>query len=153
MKTGMGKGELTSLAREIEGHLRAVRQKLRRPIEAEFARGHLTGPQLSVMEALVHSEGLSLKELGGRQGMAHSTVSGIVDRLAKRGLVERLTNPTDRRSRTIVVSRRVRDYMRDVLPALTIHPIAAALRRAKPAERSTIAAGLRILRRVVEAGS
>ena len=78
--------KLTRMAQEIEDHVRAVRQILRQPVEAEFARGNLTAPQRSVMQALFHGGGLSLKELSRRVGLAHSTVSGIVDRLEKRGL-------------------------------------------------------------------
>lgn len=142
---------LTRMAEEIEGHLSAVRHILRQPVEAEFARGNLTGPQRSVMQALFHGGGLSLKELSRRVGLAHSTVSGIVDRLEKRGLAERRPDPTDGRASTIVVSKRVRDYMRDTFPAIAVHPVTAALRRAKPAERAAILEGLRTLRRVVEA--
>jgi hypothetical protein len=36
-------------------------------------------------------------------------------------------------------------------PAIALHPVTAALRRAKPAERTAIVEGLRTLRRVVEA--
>jgi len=142
--------DISSLAREIEDHLQAVRQVLRRPVEAEFARGNLTGPQRTVMQALAHAEGMNLKELGRNVGLAHSTVSGIVDRLEQRGLVERRSNDNDRRSSTIVVSEQVRAYMREVLPGITIHPVVAALRRAKPGERTTIVEGLRTLRRLVE---
>src|SRR5215831_18013029 len=81
--------ELRQLALELEQHLTAIRQQIRRPVEAEFARGGLTGPQRSVMEALFKSDGRSLKELTAQVGLAHSTVSGIVDRLEKRGLIER----------------------------------------------------------------
>jgi len=146
----MGKEQkLTAMAQEIDGHLRAVRQVLRQPVEAQFARGGLTGPQRSVMQALYHSEGLSLKELSRRVGLAHSTVSGIVDRLEARDLLERRPNETDRRATTIVVGKTVRDFMRDTLPAIAIHPIVAALGRAKPAERAAILEGLRTLRRLL----
>jgi DNA-binding MarR family transcriptional regulator len=143
--------KLTGMAQEIEGHMRAIRQILRRPVEAEFARGNLTGPQRSVMQALFQAGGLSLKELSRSVGLAHSTVSGIVDRLQKRGMAERRTNPADGRASTIVVTGMVRDYMRDMYPANALHPVTAALRRAKPAERTAIVEGLRTLRRVVEA--
>jgi len=143
--------ESVRLAREIEQHLSALRQILRRPVEAEFARGNLTAPQRSVMQALFHSGGLSLKELSRSVGLAHSTVSGIVDRLEKRGLAERRTDPADRRATTIVVSAMVRDYMRNTLPGISAGPLLAALRRAHPAERAAIVNGLRTLRRVVEA--
>jgi DNA-binding MarR family transcriptional regulator len=146
----MGKTrKLTGMALEIEEHLRGVRQVLRRPVEAQFARGGLTGPQRSVMQALYHSEGLTLKELSRRVGLAHSTVSGIVDRLAARDLLERRPNEADRRATTIVVGKTVRDFMRDTLPAIAIHPIVAALERAEHSERAAILEGLRTLRRLL----
>jgi len=143
--------ELARMAQEIEGHLSAVRQILRQPVEAEFARGRLTGPQRSVMQDLFRSGGLSLKELSRGLGLAHSTVSGIVDRLEQRGFAERRPNPADGRASVIRVSKTVRDFMRDTYPAIVVHPVTAALRRAKPAERAAILEGLRTLRRVVEA--
>jgi DNA-binding MarR family transcriptional regulator len=145
------RSELARMAQEIEGHLSAVRRILRQPVEAVFARGNLTGPQRSVMQALFHADGLSLKDLSRGVGLAHSTVSGIVDRLEKRGLAQRRVDPKDGRASVIVASKRVRDYMRDAYPAVTVHPVTAALRRAKPAERTAILEGLRTLRRVVEA--
>jgi len=138
------------MAAEIEAHLSAVRQVLRQPVEAEFARGNLTAPQRSVMQALFHTDGLSLKDLSRRVGLAHSTVSGIVDRLEKRGLAERRPDPSDGRASVIVVSQAVRAYMRDAFPALVLNPVIAALRSAKPAQRAVILEGLRTLRRVLE---
>jgi DNA-binding MarR family transcriptional regulator len=145
--------ELTRMAQEIEGHLSAVRRILRQPVEAEFARGNLTGPQRSVMQALFHADGLSLKDLSRAVGLAHSTVSGIVDRLEKRRLAERRVDPNDARASVIVASQRVRNYMRDTYPAVVVHPVTDALRRAKPAERAAILEGLRTLRRVVGSGA
>lgn len=142
---------LATVAMEIDLHLRAVRQALRQPVEAEFSRGGLTGPQRSVMHSLVHSDGLSLKELSKQVGLAHSTVSGIVDRLAKQGLVERHVDNSDHRISLIAASKVVRDYVRDTPPSLAIHPLVDALRRAKPLERRAIVKGLRTLRRVVDA--
>lgn len=141
---------LARMAEEIDLHLKAVRQILRRPEEAEFARGDLTGPQRSVMHVVVQSDGVSLKDLSRQVGLAHSTVSGIVDRLNKQGLVERKTDAGDGRISRIAASKAVRDYLRDRLPGLTIHPLVEALRRAKPAERDQILNGLRTLHRIVE---
>jgi DNA-binding MarR family transcriptional regulator len=143
--------QLTRLAREIENHLSTVRQILRLPVEAEFARGNLTAPQRCVMQALFHADGLSLKELSRCVGLAHSTVSGIVDRLEKRGLAQRRPDPADGRASMIAVTEVVRKYMRDAVPSIALDPVKAALRCAKPAERVAILEGLRTLRRVVEA--
>jgi hypothetical protein len=41
--------KMTRMAQEIEGHLSAVRQIVRQPAEAEFARSNLTAAQRSVM--------------------------------------------------------------------------------------------------------
>jgi DNA-binding MarR family transcriptional regulator len=144
---------LIHLAHEIDQHLRAVRRTLQQPVEAEFARGRLTGPQRSVMEAVVTTGGLSVKEASRQVGLAHSTVSGIVDRLARQGLVERQKDKKDHRVNLIVASKVVRDYVRDRLPTLVVHPLVEALQRAKPAERRAIVEGLRALRRALESKS
>ena len=147
-----GKQELARVAEEIDEHLRRVRRVLRQPLETEIARGGVTGPQRSVMQAVVHANGMSLKDLSRSVGLAHSTVSGIVDRLVKKGLLARQSDKKDRRLSLIVPSRQVRDYVRNKLPALTIHPLEEALRRTRPAERAAILEGLRMLRRAVDTG-
>lgn len=122
------------MAQEIDLHLRAVRRTLGKPAEG------LTGPQRSVMHAVVRSGGLSLKQLSRELGLAHSTVSGIVDRLEKRGLVDRLPDKRDGRVILIVAGK----------SALLVHcPLLEALRRVRPAERRAILEGLRVLRRVM----
>ena len=81
---------------------------MRQPIEEEAARAGITLPQQNVMQVLIRSDGLSLKELSKQVGLAHATVSGIVDRLEKRGMVVRRQNPEDRRFTKIMISDAVR---------------------------------------------
>jgi len=142
--------QIATMARELDRDLQAVRQILRRPVEAEVARGGLTGPQQSAMRVLVSSGGMSLKDLSKELGLAHSTVSGIVDRLEKQGLLERQTDEQDRRFSKVVASQEVRKFLRDTWPALEIHPLAEALRAATPAERQAIMDGVRTLRELLE---
>ncbi len=142
--------DLTRMAEAIERDLRAIRERIRRPLEAVIAQGDLTGPQQSVMHALVRSEGLSLKELSEHLGLAHSTVSGIVDRLQERGLVERRASETDRRVTRIAATQQVRDFVRETMPGLSIHPLVEALARADPAQRRAIVEGLKTLREVLD---
>jgi len=144
---------LAALAEEIDRHLRVMRQLLRRPVEAEFARGNLTAPQRTVMQFLVHFNGRSLKKLSKDAGLSHSTVSGIVDRLEKRGMVERHVDKKDRRISRILPSKRVRNYVRNTLPAIELNPLVRALQPATSPERAAVLAGMRILRRLVETGS
>ncbi len=93
---------------------------------------------------------MSLKELSGAVGMAHSTVSGIVDRLEKRGMLERQADADDRRFTKILISQIVRDYMQNTMPSMRLHPIVKALDRATSAERESIMEGFRSLRRLME---
>jgi len=141
---------LVKLAQEMDQHLNVIRQKLREPLEAEFARGNLTGPQRMVMHALVLSQGLSLKQLSAQVSLAHSTVSGIVDRLQARGMVIRRRDESDGRASVIAPSSEVRDFLANRMPELAITPLAEALRAASDTERVTILRGLRKLRALVE---
>ena len=141
--------ELAELAQEIDAHLRAIRRALRRPLATAIARGGLTAPQRCIMHILVRSDGLSLKEVSRRAELAHSTVSGIVDRLEKRGMLSRQPDSEDGRLSRIVVTDPVRNFVRDKLPELAMQPLLAALHRARPRERTKILDGLRALRRAL----
>jgi len=118
---------------------------MRQRLHAEFARGNLTAPQRLVMSVLVPTQGLSLKQLSEAVSLAHSTVSGIVDRLEEKGLIERQTHATDRRITLLVASRPVREFMDTRMPELALHPLLEALGQASPTERRTITQGLTTL--------
>ncbi len=144
------KQNLLEAAQRVHRDLQEVRRILRKPVETEAARLKLTPPQRSVMQALFYSEWLSLKDLSREVGLAHATVSGIVDRLQKRGLVVRQRDPKDGRVTRILVPESVRKRVREKLAVIAIHPLAKVLKRATPAERKAITEGLRTLRRIIE---
>jgi DNA-binding MarR family transcriptional regulator len=146
----MPKRDLPKMAEEIDRDLGAIRQILRRPLEAEIDRGGLTGPQQSAMSVLVKSQGMSLKELSKELGLAHSTVSGIIDRLVTRGLVERRADERDGRFARLVVSEQVRHFLREKWPRLERRPLEQALTVATTEERRAIAEGVHVLRSVLE---
>src|SRR5580698_5843710 len=141
---------LHKLAQEVDQHLSIIRQRLREPLETEFARGGLTGPQRMVMQVLVQSEGLSLKELSAQVSLAHSTVSGIVDRLQARGMVVRRRDEADGRATVIAPSSEVREFVSNRMPELAISPLTEALRGASDSEQATVLRGLRKLRSLIE---
>jgi DNA-binding MarR family transcriptional regulator len=141
---------LLKLAQEIDQHLNAIRQRLREPLETTYASGGLTGPQRIVMHVLVTSDGLSLKQLAARVGLAHSTASGIIDRLESRGFVVRRQDEKDRRATVILPSKQVLDFMRYRMPELAINPLIETLRQASATDRATILRALRKLRTLVE---
>ncbi|MGA8443100.1 MAG: MarR family transcriptional regulator [Candidatus Sulfotelmatobacter sp.] len=140
---------LAELAQQIEADLRAIRQTMRKPLAVAIARGELTAPQLSIMQILIRSDGLTLKDLSRQAALAHSTVSGIVDRLEKRGMVIRQPDSEDGRCTRIAVTAAVSNFVRDKLPELTVRPLVEGLRRATPAQRRKVSEGLRTLRSVL----
>ena len=144
---------VSSLAVSIERQLRDIRKALREPVEAAYAQGNLTGPQRAVLEQVARRpDGVGVAELAKILGLSHSTVSGIVDRLAKRDLVRRAQDPGDHRYQLIKVSARVRAYIDGAGAHLMDSALAAALRKATPQQRSTIEAGLAALHRLIVAG-
>jgi DNA-binding MarR family transcriptional regulator len=141
---------ISAQAERMERDLGAIRQALRRPLETEVARGELTAPQKSAMQIVVRNHGVSLKDLSREMSLAHSTVSGIVDRLEKRGLVERKPDGEDGRVSRVYPTAVVTEFVKDRIPALTRGPLAAALERTTTEEREAIGKALKRLRELLE---
>lgn len=145
--------EIRALAEQIEQHLAAIRKTLRAPLESEFARGHLTGAQHSLMQAVVLSPGeLTLKDLAKQLGLAHSTVSVMAARLVEKGLLARQPHPSDGRATILVASAPVRNFLRNQMPQLTLSPLVTALDKTSDSERRKILRALEKLRTLVESG-
>jgi len=142
--------DFSAQVQAMERDLSAIRRALRKPLEAEVAQGEVTVPQKAVMHIVVANEGISLKDLSRQVSLAHSTVSGIVDRLEKRGMIERRPDPADGRVSRIYPSAEVSAFVREKIPALAAGPLYAALERASHAERISIAAALARLRALLE---
>lgn len=138
------------MAEAMEKDLGAIRRALRKPLETEMARGELTVPQTAVMRVVVRQGGVSLKDLSGEVSLAHSTVSGIVDRLEKRGMVERRADPEDGRTSRIYPTAVVAEFVREQIPRLSRGPLEDALERATKAERAAIGEALRRLRELLK---
>ena len=159
MSEAAGDAVLEDAAR-IEAHLRAVRKVLRESIWSEARRYPvpLTPPQVLALRILVDhlreaGQGLSLSELSRRMGLAHSTVSGIVTRLERRGLLRRATRPEDRRFVTIELTQPVREWLDRELPSSRLRPLTAAIGRATGQERAAILDGLATLERLLTSDS
>ena len=142
--------KLAELVERMDRELSAIRKALRRPLEAEIAKGELTAPQTSVMQVVVQRPGVSLKDLSNDVHLAHSTVSGIVDRLEKRGMVERRVDAGDGRVSCVFPAEAVKAWLREQMPRLTHRPLAAALEKATETERAEMERALRRLRELLE---
>jgi DNA-binding MarR family transcriptional regulator len=150
-------------AADIAASLDAIGRVMRRSAwdEARKLPVALTPPQLLAMQTLVETAlaslesgdpgegGLSLSALSTRMGLAHSTTSGIVDRLERLGLVRRVPRPDDRRFAIVQLADAVAAWVRHDLPSRKAAPLSAALRRATSEERTAIRGGVATLERLL----
>lgn len=74
-----------------------VTQHASRQFRLHFGKSNLTFPQALVLNTLLEESPIPISLLAERVDSANSTVSGIVDRLEKLGLVRRERGETDRR--------------------------------------------------------
>lgn len=86
-----------------------------RRLTKELARrASLTGPQLTVVKLLESIEDLSLSELSERIRAQNSTVTGIIDRMEREGLVVRERSKEDRRVVKIRLTDKGAELARDI---------------------------------------
>ena len=77
--------------------LKRVGQMLKSNMGKHLNEMNLTGPQGMMMGILSHDGEMKISDLSEKIGLSNSTVSGIIDRLEKQGLVERTRSNEDRR--------------------------------------------------------
>lgn len=68
-------------------------------LSSEHARtSGLTHPQFDIIATLGNTPGMSYKELGEKTLITKGTLTGVIERLEQKGLVERQRNDCDKRS-------------------------------------------------------
>ncbi|MBI2929247.1 MAG: MarR family transcriptional regulator [Verrucomicrobia bacterium] len=115
-----------------------------------FAQWDLGPSQFNVLNLLAtQAEGLTQVELSRQLIMHRSNLTGLVDRLEKRGLLSRRDHATDRRAYRVVLTPAGRKLLREVLP----HYYAAAEQvweKIPVARSNRLAADLRTLSEAAE---
>jgi MarR family transcriptional regulator, 2-MHQ and catechol-resistance regulon repressor len=81
----------------------------------------LTPSQFDVIATLGNTEGMRFKELGEKTLCTKGTLTGIVDRLADKGLVRRVASPTDGRSQIVQLTAAGEKIFAKVFPAQLNH--------------------------------
>ena len=72
---------------------------------AQMSRQHgLTGSQSMVLRSLIHNGPLSSADLSRKLFVTPSNITGVIDRLEKKGLVERIRKQGDRRVSLITLT-------------------------------------------------
>jgi DNA-binding MarR family transcriptional regulator len=92
----------------------------------------MTSTQRLALFELVEEGPMRLNDLAARMGISAPTASRAVDALADAGLIERLTDPNDRRALHIELTSEGRDRVerRKARVAEAFHPAASGINRA-----------------------
>jgi DNA-binding MarR family transcriptional regulator len=90
-------------------------QKTLQIFRQELQEVDLTPVQAGFLSYLVSNNGAAPAQLASHFGLEGSTVTGILDRMEKKGLLERRINPDDRRTYHIVVTQAGWDLSEPVL--------------------------------------
>jgi DNA-binding MarR family transcriptional regulator len=91
-------------AEEIVSLVFALVERMRSHFEASIAEFDLSPPQAKALRFLAATGPAPMREVAASLHCDASNVTGIIDRLEARGLVERRSGPGDRRVKTLVLT-------------------------------------------------
>ena len=107
-----------------------------------------TFPQLSVISILAKNGKQKVSDISEKMGLSDSTVSGILDRLEQKGMIERKRNKDDRRVVQICLSKGSQEICQEFHRKREEY-FAHLLKELTEQEINDIIKGLEILNRVV----
>lgn len=97
----------------IERAARALERHARRDIE----RQGINLTDFAVLEALHHKGDMPIGEVGDRVLLKSGSMTYVIDKLEKRGLLERRACPSDQRVTFLRITAEGRRQIRDIFPA------------------------------------
>lgn len=96
--------------------LRTTDKSLERALDSELReRCKLTGGQWKVILVLAIREGISQKELADLISVESPTLVPIIDKMEKDGFLVRKLNPNDRRSNSIVLTKKSLELVKEIV--------------------------------------
>ena len=139
---------------EVEDHIVASIRRIIRAIDLQSRRLQdrykLTGPQLATLREAHKLGGLTISALARAVHLSQPTVSGILSRLERRGLVVRKRSEGDRRSVVIEVTEEALRIL-DEAPSLLQERFRAELARLADWERHWMLAALERIASMMDA--
>lgn len=129
--------------------MKSIMDSIRHDKVQQFKDMQLTAPQGMLIGILSHYGEMKVSDLSEKLGLSNSTVSGIIDRLEKRGLVERIRSTEDRRIVYVNVTSSFNEYSKK--HSLKMEGMLEdIMSKAGREEADTIIKGLETLKRLIE---
>ena len=107
----------------------------------------LLSPQFDIIATLGNTPGMTPKQLGEKTLITKGTLTGVVDRLAVKGLVRRVAHNSDGRSQIVQLTKKGERLFDEVFPA-HLNYVGKAFANFKAEDYARIEAALRDLRAV-----
>lgn len=82
--------------------------------------GQMKPAYIGVLLSLWNEDGIKMVELGRKAGLEPSTMSGLLDRMAKDKLIKRVAAKDDRRAQLIFLTESGKNIQKPVLEALNL---------------------------------
>ncbi|HSH70520.1 MAG TPA: MarR family transcriptional regulator [Deferrisomatales bacterium] len=136
---------MTESPKQIEEEILSALRRISRAISlysSYVQRAHgITGPQLMVLREAERSGEVAVSTLAERVSLSHATVTGILDRLEKRGLAVRIASDKDRRKRVVQMTREGKALL-GIAPPLLQSRFLDELRKLKDWEQTLVLSSL-----------
>ncbi|QSZ27883.1 MarR family transcriptional regulator [Aceticella autotrophica] len=129
--------------------LKQIRDIMKQNMKYQFNKIDITGPQGMLMSMLAHHGKMKISDLSENLGLSNSTVSGIIDRLERQGLVERIRSIEDRRVVYVSVTSEFKKNAKEQLNEIE-KKFEDMMNKATPEELNTIFEGLNTLKEVMD---
>jgi DNA-binding MarR family transcriptional regulator len=133
---------------DLANELRPIFVRLARELRKETMHLGITGGQAALLWQISKQPGIGLRELAEMEGIATPTASGLVDRLERAKLIERVRSQTDRRRVGLTSTAAGRRLLVAVRARRTVW-LAERLGRLSAPERAAIEAALGPLARLI----
>ncbi len=85
-------------------------------LSRHLSEANLTVSQFGTLEALLHLGPLNQRELGQKLLKSGGNITLVIDNLQKNGLVEKKTDPNDRRAVIISLTEEGKEFIEDFFP-------------------------------------
>lgn len=138
-----------SMSNDILHEYLQVSRRITEKFRVYYGKLNLTYPQ-SIVLAILESDGpMPISALAEAAGSANSTISGVVDRLEKMDLVQRIRSDTDRRVIYVSTTERFRSHFKKVR-STAADQFDQALSALSPEDAQTVQKGLALLNQALQ---
>lgn len=126
-----------------------VSRRMSEELRGQIGKRNLTFPQTMAL-ALLHEEGpMPISSLASATGSANSTISGVVDRLERAGLIRRVRSEQDRRVIYVATTEKFEQLYTETASNV-LGSFSSLIGKLSADELAQVEAGLQILERALD---